>query len=110
MGGGDRAAPQPDPATRAAFGLPPAGADDDYGGPQQGTFDPGYADQGAARTTDQTYGTTAKNYGPDGNLQEGLTLGDYSGLTQDGWEQPEYHVVQPGDTLWDISGDRKSVV
>jgi hypothetical protein len=102
-GAGDRGS-QRDPALDAALGLPEGGPDDGFGGPPQGSFDPGFTEQAPTRQADKTYGSTARTFGADGQLQEGLTISDYSGLQEGSDEAPEYHVVQQGDTLWDISG------
>lgn len=88
-----------------ALGIPPAGA----------TFtpdtrsDPGFADRPNETVVDQTYGSTARTVGPNGEVLEGLHLQDYDGLLPGdaGYvdEVPSEHVVQTGDTLWDISGN-----
>lgn len=91
------------PALDAAYGTPPAGA----------TFTPdttdeaGYADQPSASSQDQVYGPTTKTVGPDGSVINGYTITDPSLLPPDERglveEVPDYHIVQSGDTLWDIS-------
>jgi hypothetical protein len=88
------------PALGAAFGLPPSDPP-----PPQGTYDPGYTDQPYGDTPDQTYGSTATTVGPDGSLIQGLQITDPSVLQEHrgDLDTPEFHVVQTGDTLWDIS-------
>src|SRR5688572_7415877 len=103
-GGGSMDQPARDPATNAAFGYPPGGPGEDFGGEPQGTVDPGFVDQKGARPSDRTYGSTASSRASDGTEQQGLTLPDYTGLQAEDTEPPEYHVVQQGDTMWDISG------
>src|SRR5690606_12639345 len=71
------------------------------------TAEAGYADQPLERAPDQTYGSTAQSYDADGRLIGGLQLHDQLLDPADvGYadEVPEAHVVQKGDTLWDISG------
>jgi len=92
------------PAIRAATGQAPAGASSQTGPAAQGSFDPGYTDRQNKRSTAQTYGSTAVPVSADGDL-----LGDVSmteaglGGGRDFNRIPDYHVVQSGDTLWDIS-------
>jgi hypothetical protein len=88
------------PALRAALGSPPADE-----APPQGSYDPGYTDQSRTQAPDQTYGSTATTVGPDGSLISGLQLGDPNVLQEyrNDIGTPEFHVVQSGDTLWDIS-------
>jgi hypothetical protein len=88
------------PALEAAFGSPPADAP-----PPQGSIDPGYTEQGRDDTPDQIYGSTATTVGPDGTLVQGLQLTDPNLLQEyrNDIGVPEFHVVQTGDTLWDIS-------
>lgn len=95
-------APDLPPAIRAALGSPPSDAP-----PPQGSYDPGYVDRGGGATADQTYGSTATTVGPDGTLMSGLQIQDPNALQQyrNDIETPEYHIVQQGDTLWDISYD-----
>jgi hypothetical protein len=102
--GGDPNAGAPDrpPALDAAFGTPPADAT--FGGGT--TAEPGYADQGQAGPADQTYGSTARTYGADGDLVDGLQLYEEDLMpAETGYaeEVPDHHIVQQGDTLWDIS-------
>lgn len=88
------------PALGAAYGVPPR-----EDPPSQGSLDPGYTEQARPTTADQTYGSTATTVGPDGTLIGGLQLGDPNVLQEyrNDLGIPEYHVVQTGDTLWDIS-------
>lgn len=88
------------PALEAALGSPPR-----EDPPQQGTLDPGYTEQGRDTTPDQTYGSTATTVGPDGTLVSGLQMSDPNLLQEyrNDLGTPEFHVVQTGDTLWDIS-------
>lgn len=88
------------PALDAALGVPPAESP-----PAQGSYDPGYTDQQGGRTADQTYGSTATTVGPDGTLMSGLQITDPNVLQEyrGDIEPPQYHIVQTGDTLWDIS-------
>ncbi len=88
------------PALSAAFGAPP---DDPF--PPQGSVEPGFASQERARTPDQTYGASTSTVGPDGTIINGLEIQDPNVLQQyrNDIEVPDYHIVQRGDTLWDIS-------
>ncbi len=87
------------PAIQAAFGTAPAESP-----PAQGTRDPGYAERRTERTPDQTYGSSTTTVAADGSVINGLQLTDPSVLEQyDQFSVPEFHVVQRGDTLWDIS-------
>jgi hypothetical protein len=93
------------PAVDAAMGTPPDGAAPD----PDSTDNAGYADEGATTTKiDQTYGPSRQTVQPDGTVVNGLTVTDPSlyGQDQSGLveEVPDYHIVQSGDTLWDISG------
>ncbi|MCA9711560.1 MAG: LysM peptidoglycan-binding domain-containing protein, partial [Myxococcales bacterium] len=92
--------PELSPAVRAALGAPPSESP-----PQQGNYDPGYTDRGQGGTADQIYGSTATTVGPDGTLMNGLQIQDPNLLQEyrNDIEVPEYHIVQQGDTLWDIS-------
>ena len=100
----DAAEPAPRPsALDAAYGTPSEGAEF---GPDT-TSEAGYADEPQQGKQDQVYGPTTQTVGPDGSLINGYTITDPSllppeerGLVE---EVPEYHVVQSGDTLWDIS-------
>ncbi len=89
-------------AVDAAFGTPPAGAEFDPGT----QADPGFVERGQTRGADRTYGSTARSIGPDGQVIGGLQItddpfaGDQPTLAD---EVPEFHTVQEGDTLWDIS-------
>lgn len=88
------------PALRAALGVPPEDAP-----PLQGTVDPGYTEQAQDRNPDQIYGSTATTVGPDGSLIDGYVITDPNLLQEyrGDIDPPQYHVVQRGDTLWDIS-------
>jgi hypothetical protein len=88
------------PSLGAAFGLPPSDAP-----PQQGKYDPGYTEQQHSANADQTYGSTATTIGPDGSLISGLQITDPDVLQdfRGDLDTPDFHVVQTGDTLWDIS-------
>lgn len=98
------AAPAQSAAVRAATGAPPAGAE----------FSPGSSASPGARRRDASgsgeggaFGSTATTVAPDGSLISGLQIYDPNlapsepGYTDD---TPDYHIVQRGDTLWDISG------
>ena len=104
MGGGGRTG---NAALDAAFGFPPSGGngnDNDNDPTAQGPIDPsGYGDR-PQRPADRTYGSTAIGTDARGNQVNGLQITDYSGINDQSWDTPEYHVVQRGDTLWDISG------
>jgi hypothetical protein len=106
---GGRGSPSAGPTTGnaaldAAYGYPPSGgAGNDQPAPQ-GTFDPGYTESRGQRAADRAYGSTAVTIDPNGNVVSGMQITDYSGLQEPGWQRPEYHTVQRGDTLWDISG------
>ena len=89
------------PAINAAVGAPPTQSP-----PSQGTFNPGYTERASERKADQTYGSSATTVAADGSLVNGLTITDPNVLQQFGGEYvdaPEFHIVQTGDTLWDIS-------
>ena len=93
------------PAISAALGRPTAPTNQGTEGPLDGRRDPGFTDTRAERQADQTYGST----NPTAVDASGNVLGDVT-MTEAGLdtgrasgEVPEYHVVQSGDTLWDIS-------
>src|SRR5690606_1241820 len=88
------------PALEAALGVPP-----DDTPPLQGSVDPGYVEQAETRTPDQIYGSTATTVGPDGSIISGLQLTDPTLLQEyrGELEPPPFHIVQRGDTLWDLS-------
>lgn len=89
-----------DAATNAAYGTPPAGA---QFGPGT-TEGPGYADQKRGGTSDSTYGSTARSPNVDGSVVDGLQIYDEDPYADGEREDvPDVHVVQSGDTLWDIS-------
>jgi LysM domain-containing protein len=88
-------------ALDAAFGTPPADGRVD----PTTTNDPDYASRKGGGAADQTYGSTARSYGADGQLVEGYQINGYDDPEGDYDEPvPDVHVVQEGDTLWDISG------
>lgn len=89
-------------ALDAAFGTPPAAGRED----PSTTVDPDYASRKGAGGGDQTYGSTARSYGADGELVEGYQIGGGYDDPDDDYGEPipDVHVVQDGDTLWDISG------
>lgn len=100
--------PPPEPQTErlpgidAAYGVPPVDATVD----PTTTAAPGYVDRAGEPPPDQSYGSTARSYGPDGQVVEGLQLyEEYLEPAETGYadEIPEHHVVQQGDTLWGIS-------
>lgn len=92
--------PTRSPALDAAFGTPPAQSP-----PPQGTLDPGYTERRTERAPDQTYGSSAVTVTADGTVVSGLQITDPNVLDEYGPypDTPEFHVVQTGDTLWDIS-------
>jgi hypothetical protein len=97
--------PVPDDAPQRGpiFGFGPP----DVGWDPSTTADPGWTDQRIDRPADQTYGSSAQSYDADGRLIGGLQLHDEVLDPADvGYadEIPDAHVVQKGDTLWDISG------
>ncbi len=96
----DQQQPTVSPALQAAFGSPPAQSP-----PPQGSLEPGYAAQSRGSTADQTYGSSASTVGPDGTIINGLEIQDPNALQQyrNDIEVPDFHIVQRGDTLWDIS-------
>ena len=90
-----------DAALDAAYGTPPA----DVGPDPKTTNDPGYADQRRGGTTDTTYRSTSRGgTSPDGT-SDGLTIYDEDYSEDEGVRSdvPDVHIVQQGDTLWDIS-------
>ncbi|MCA9649885.1 MAG: LysM peptidoglycan-binding domain-containing protein [Myxococcales bacterium] len=88
------------PALDAAFGTPPPQSPE-----LQGTVDPGYTERRSDRTPDQVYGSSAITVGPNGEVISGLQITDPNVLQEYGPypDAPEFHIVQNGDTLWDIS-------
>jgi len=91
------------PAVRAAFGQPSEGAQFD----PNTASDPGARSRSSAGADDQAYGSTATTVAPDGSLINGLQVYDPNLTPSDpGYADntPDYHIVQRGDTLWDISG------
>lgn len=94
---------QMSPAVSAALGQPPAQGDYD----PSTSADPGARSRSRSGTEDQAYGSTATTVAPDGSLINGLQVYDPNlQPTDPGYADntPDYHVVQRGDTLWDISG------
>ncbi len=89
-------------ALDAAFGTPPSGGRSDLT-----TGDgPGYTDVPSRRSGDKSYGSTARSRSPDGGEVTGLDIVDTEMDPDDAGyadETPDVHVVQNGDTLWDIS-------
>jgi hypothetical protein len=100
----DGGPPSPPPAAiGAATGAPPS----------EGSFDPSTSadpgSRGGARSTtaDAAHGSTATTIAPDGSVVNGLQIYDPNLAPNDpGYtdKTPDYHIVQRGDTLWDISG------
>jgi hypothetical protein len=91
------------PGRGPIFGFGPP----DVGWDPTTTAEPGWTDQPVERPADQTYGSTAQSYDSDGRLIGGLQLYDeHLDPAEVGYadEVPDAHVVQKGDTLWDISG------
>ncbi|MBC8068629.1 MAG: LysM peptidoglycan-binding domain-containing protein [Deltaproteobacteria bacterium] len=88
-------------AIDAAYGAPPAGARVD----PNTSDDPSYSSGRGQPKGDQTYGSTAKSVGTDGAAIEGYQILDGEYDVDDGYVEnvPDVHVVQDGDTLWDIS-------
>ncbi len=89
-------------ALDAAFGTPPANAPND----PSTTADPDYRSQKGTKGGDQTYGSTARSFGNEGELIDGYQIVDGGYDEDEGYAEniPDVHVVQDGDTLWDISG------
>ncbi len=87
-------------ALDAAFGTPPSGAENS----PNTTDDPNYSGRKGAGTPDQTYGSTARSVGAGGEAVGGLDIYDIP-MDDEGYAEdvPDVHVVQRGDTLWDIS-------
>jgi hypothetical protein len=88
-------------AIDAAFGTPPA-----QGRPDTSTADdPGYSSRKGGGTSDKAYGSTARSTGATGETIDGYDIYDVPGDDDGGYaeEVPDVHIVQRGDTLWDIS-------
>jgi hypothetical protein len=96
-------APQPPPPQAPLYGQPPPQAT--YG---DDTFDqPGFNDRSRAEPETRTYGSSRQFVGPGGEVHHGYQIYDEDLMPNDGGytdNTPDYHVVQPGDTLWDVSG------
>lgn len=91
------------PSLEAIYGVPAPEAEFT----PDTTADPGFVERAEPGVSDQTYGPAGQSIGPDGQPIEGLTIYGQEDLLPPEditAETPEYHVVQPGDTLWDISG------
>ena len=91
------------PALGAALGQPSPEAEFD----PNTAADPGARGTGRGTTSDAAHGSTATTIAPDGSVISGLQIYDPNLAPNDpGYtdETPDYHVVQRGDTLWDISG------
>lgn len=87
-------------AISAAYGASTAPADQ----PLDGNRNPGFTDRSQSRAAEQTYGSTAVPVGADGSLLGDVTFTEAGlGNANDFQQVPDYHVVQTGDTLWDIS-------
>jgi hypothetical protein len=89
-------------AIDAALGTPSAGATFT----PDTTANPGFVERDQTATPDQQYGPSATTVGPDGSLITGLQVYDESLMPRDAGyadDRPEFHTVQQGDTLWDIS-------
>lgn len=90
-------------AIDAALGTPPS--EGDFA--NNSTAGAGLTGRGTQRQADKAYGSTATTVGADGSIINGLQIQDPSLYPQEGGytdEIPDYHIVQRGDTLWDISG------
>lgn len=88
-------------ALDAAYGSPPADGRDD----PDTTQDPGYSSRRSDGASDATYGSTARSIGTTGEVIDGYNIYDEVYDEDRGFaeEVPDVHVVQRGDTLWDIS-------
>jgi len=92
-----------DAALDAAYGTPPA----DVGPDPRTRENPGFTDEPRKTNGDKTHTSTRRSTNPDGTVTDGLTIYDdeeLGGDTQEPVDVPDVHVVQSGDTLWDISG------
>ena len=103
--------PQRAPALDAAFGTPPAPSAADQG--QSGSFgptahdNPGFVETTRNQQADSVNRSSATTIGPNGEIIQGHQIIDPSLLPSEGGfldDVPDFHVVQRGDTLWDISG------
>lgn len=88
-------------AIDAAFGRAPSGAADD----PSTTNEPGYSSRRGNGASDATYGSTARSIGTTGEVIDGYEIYDEVYDDDRGYAEdvPDVHVVQRGDTLWDIS-------
>lgn len=88
-------------AIDAALGTPPADGREDPGS----TDDPGYSSRGGGRGADKSYGSTARSIGATGEIEDGYQIYDQVDDDAGGYADqiPDVHIVQRGDTLWDIS-------
>ncbi len=90
-----------DAALDAAYGAPPAGARED----PTTTDGPAYSDQRRGATPDATHRSTRHDVAPDGSAIDGYQIyGDEDDSGYAPQDIPDVHIVQDGDTLWDISG------
>lgn len=99
--GVDKAMNRRSSAIDAAYGTPPAGARED----PSSTDDPGYSSRRGSGTADKAYGSTARSLGAGGEVVDGYDIYDAPADDDGGYAEqvPDVHIVQRGDTLWDIS-------
>lgn len=91
-------------AINAALGRTSSAGRSANAPPQQGSADPGFTERRGERAAEQTYGSTAAPVGADGSLLGDVTFTEAGlGGGSDFRQIPDYHIVQSGDTLWDIS-------
>ncbi|MBV1857911.1 MAG: LysM peptidoglycan-binding domain-containing protein [Nannocystaceae bacterium] len=97
-------APPVSPAVRSATGAPSPGA----AFSPRSAAEPGSRRRSAPSASEGgAFGSTATTVAPDGSLLSGLQIYDPNlAPTEPGYadDAPDYHIVQGGDTLWDISG------
>jgi hypothetical protein len=90
-----------DAALDAAYGTPSPGARED----PATTDGPAYSDQRRGGTADTTHRSTRRDVAPDGSEIGGYQIyGDEDDSGYAPQDVPDVHIVQDGDTLWDISG------